>query len=172
MDQDQFLSEQRDQNQPVEHPTQQVPIDVHYAGFWMRFWAYLVDLIVIGSISRLFIYPTFRSMGLEVVSDSIFSPVNIATAIVFYLYFILFTKYIGQTLGKMVFGLKVVPVNQEKLSWGTVLFRELVGRYISATLIFLYLLVAILPKKQGLHDYFADTVVVHERSLLLSKPAY
>lgn len=33
---------------------------VRYAGFWMRFWAYLLDLLVVGSINRLIIHPIFR----------------------------------------------------------------------------------------------------------------
>ena len=133
-----------------------------YAGFWMRFWAYLLDLVVIGSIHRLIIYPVFRAMDVSLVEDGIFSPVSIATAVVFYLYFVLMTKYYGQTLGKMVFGLKVVEISGNRLSWGTVLFREWIGRFISATVIFLYIIVAFTAKKQGLHDIFADTTVIYE----------
>jgi uncharacterized RDD family membrane protein YckC len=49
------------------------------------------------------------------------------------------------------------------LTWDTVLFREWIGRFISASIWILYAIVAFLPKKQGLHDLFADTAVVHER---------
>jgi uncharacterized RDD family membrane protein YckC len=145
---------------------------LHYAGFWMRFWAYLLDLIVIGSISRIIVYPLFRVLDLSVANTGIFSAINIATAAVFYLYFILTTKYFSQTVGKMVFGLKVVSLNEKELSWKTILFREFIGRYLSATIFVLYLLVVFLPKKQGLHDYFADTIVIHERTLAIRKPAY
>ena len=133
-----------------------------YAGFWMRFWAYLLDLIVIGSIDRIVVYPVFRLLDLDLYAESMFAPISISTAIVFYAYFVFMTKYFGQTLGKMVFGLKVVGLNGEKLSWGTVLFREWIGRFISTTVWISYCIVAFLPKKQGLHDLFADTTVVHE----------
>lgn len=133
-----------------------------YAGFWMRFWAYLVDLIVIGSVNRMIINPVFRAMDVSLVEDGIFSPVSIATAFVFYLYFVLMTKYYGQTLGKMVFGLKVVELGGHRLSWGTVIFREWIGRFISATVMILYVIVAFSKKKQGLHDMFADTTVIYE----------
>lgn len=63
----------------------------------------------------------------------------------------------------MVFGLRVVDLKGEKLTWGTILFREWIGRFISATIFVGYVIVAFLPKKQGLHDLFADTSVVHER---------
>ncbi|MFS0636659.1 RDD family protein [Mesobacillus foraminis] len=132
-----------------------------YAGFWMRLWAYLLDLIVIGSLNRLLIYPVFRAIGIPL-DKGIFEPAGIVTAIIFYLYFVLMTKYFGQTIGKMVFGLKVVPLKGISLSWGTVLFREWVGRFISGFIMIAYIVVAFLPKKQGIHDLFADTTVIHE----------
>lgn len=132
-----------------------------YAGFWMRFWAYLVDLIVIAGLRQLIVSPILGFLGQES-ADGIFSLPNILSAVVFYLYFVLLTKFLGQTLGKMIFGIKVIPLKEKRLSWQTVVFREWIGRYISASIFILYALVAFLPKKQGLHDYFADTTVIHE----------
>ncbi|MCM3054201.1 RDD family protein [Caldibacillus thermoamylovorans] len=132
-----------------------------YAGFWMRFCAYLVDLIVIAGLRQLIVSPILGFLDQES-ADGIFSLPNILSAVVFYLYFVLLTKYFGQTLGKMIFGIKVIPLKEKRLSWQTVLFREWIGRYISASIFILYALVAFLPKKQGLHDYFADTTVIHE----------
>nr|WP_245948423.1 RDD family protein [Falsibacillus pallidus] len=131
----------------------------------MRFWAYLLDLIVIGSIDRLLIKPVFRLLDFQLHDTSMFAPISILFAIVFYGYFVLMTKYFGATIGKMVFGLRVISVKRDRLTWGTVLFREWIGRYISATVAILYILVAFMPKKQGLHDVFADTTVIHERRL-------
>jgi len=136
---------------------------LRYAGFWMRFWAYLLDLVVIGSINRLVFYPVFRAFDLSLAEDSMFAPIAILTALTFYLYFVLMTKFLGQTLGKMAFGIKVINLKGDSLSWGTVLFREWIGRFISATIWILYIVVAFLPKKQGLHDLFADTTVIHVR---------
>ncbi|MDF2788828.1 MAG: hypothetical protein K0S80_1926 [Neobacillus sp.] len=136
------------------------PVPIRFAGFWMRFWAYLLDLIVIGSIERLIINPLFRILEIPLVEFNMFAPISIASAIIFYLYFVLMTKYFNQTLGKMVFGLRVVDLKSEKLSWGTILFREWIGRFISATIVVGYIVVAFLPKKQGLHDLFTDTSVI------------
>lgn len=137
--------------------------NARFAGFWMRFWAYLLDLIVIGSMDRILINPIFRAIGLDLHNGDFFAPITIATAITFYGYFVLMTKFFGQTLGKMVFGLRVIPLRDEKLTWSTVLFREWIGRFISTFIVILYVLVAFLPKKQGIHDLFADTTVVHEQ---------
>ena len=145
---------------PVEKEVKEVEIaPLQFAGFWMRFWAYLADLVVIGSLNRILIHPIFSLMD----SDSTFSFLiaeMITTGIVYYAYFVLMTKYLSQTLGKMIFGLKVVTLKEEKMTWGTLIFREFIGRFISKTTVIGYLLVGILPKKQGLHDIFADTSVM------------
>lgn len=152
-------------NHPEENVEARMPPapqwPVRYAGFWMRFWAFLLDLVVVGSIERILINPLFRLLDISLVEVNMFAPVSIASAVIFYLYFVLMTKYFHQTLGKMVFGLKVVNLHEQKLTWGTVLFREWIGRFISATIVLGYVIVAFLPKKQGLHDLFTDTTVVH-----------
>ena len=137
-------------------------IPIRYAGFWMRFWAYLLDIIVIGSIERILINPLFRLLDISLYNQSMFAPIAISTAVIFYAYFVLMTKYFGATLGKMVFGLKVVTLAGEPLSWNTILFREWIGRFISVTVVIGYVIVAFLPKKQGLHDLFVDTTVIHK----------
>lgn len=136
---------------------------IKYAGFWMRFWAYLLDIVVIGSLNRIIVYPILRLLDVSLNDASIFAPVSILTAVIFYLYFVLMTRFFGQTLGKMVFGLKVISLKDEKLKWSTILFREWIGRFISGSILLLYFIVGFLPKKQGIHDLFADTTVVHER---------
>jgi uncharacterized RDD family membrane protein YckC len=132
-----------------------------YAGFWMRFWAYLLDLIIIGSLNRILIKPIFHALDIPTFEFNMFSFISVSSAILFYVYFVLMTKLVGQTLGKMVFGIKVIDLQNGKLSWSTVLFREWIGRFISSTIMIGYVMVAFLPKKQGLHDVFADTSVIH-----------
>ncbi len=136
--------------------------DLHaYAGFWIRFWAYTADLLIIFALGQIVIGIVEILIDLPP-ANHIFSLENIISAVIFYLYFVLMTKFFGQTIGKMIFGLKVIPLKEQELSWGTILFREWIGRYISATIIILYIVVAFMPKKQGIHDYFADTAVIHE----------
>ena len=50
----------------------------------------------------------------------------------------------------------------QQLTWSTIIFREVIGRFISKLLVIPYLLVAFTPKKEALHDIFADTYVIHE----------
>ena len=134
-----------------------------YGGFWLRFWAYSLDVIVVSSLNRLVVWPLFRLFDWPLERDGLFAPASVAAAVVFYAYFVLMTKAFGQTLGKMVFGLKVVDEQGGPLTWLTVLFREVIGKFISKTLLFVgFLFVAFSEKKKGMHDQFADTIVIRE----------
>ena len=82
-------------------------------------------------------------------ADSVwYTPISIISAIVYYAYFVFLTKFFKQTIGKMVFGLRVEKDNGETLDWVTVLFREGVGRFISNTFFYFpYLIVAFTPQQ-------------------------
>ncbi len=164
LEQSRHQLENTEQGTDVINPPAVEKAEYRYAGFWMRFWAYLLDLVVIASVNGILVYPIFRALDIKISDPSIFAPVSITTAVIFYGYFVLMTKFFGQTLGKMVFGLKVISLEAKKLSWSTIMFREWIGRFISGSILILYIVVAFLPKRQGIHDLFADTTVVHERS--------
>lgn len=132
------------------------------AGFWIRFWAFLTDGLIVGAIISIFIKPIFYFLGLDLFSSDWYAPITIVSGIIYYGYFILMTKFWQQTIGKMIFGIKVKPLKEEKLSWGTVLFREFVSRFINNTIWITYLFVVIAPKNKGIQDFIADTIVVHE----------
>lgn len=137
-----------------------------YAGFWTRFWAYTIDLLVLSAISGIVIKPLFRVVGIEITNPSFFffSTYKLTALFLFLLYFMLMTKFLKQTVGKMIMGIRVEAKDGKPLTWGTVLFREGIGRFISKMLVIPYLLVIFMPKKEALHDLFADTVVVHEHT--------
>lgn len=141
--------------------------EYRYAGFWMRFWAYIIDFIVIGSLNRILINPILIALEIPTTDPFIFSWNVILTTIVFYAYFILLTKYFGQTLGKMILGIRVIEENKSSLSWLTIIFRELVGRFISTVFFLAYIVsaftTAFTERKKALHDIFADTYVVHTK---------
>ncbi|PAV29733.1 hypothetical protein CIL05_10205 [Virgibacillus profundi] len=140
--------------------------DKRYAGFWMRFWAYLADLIIIFSINGLLLSPLKflnDGAGIEI---GFWTLTGVIGAIVFYVYFLLMTKYFGQTLGKMIFGLRVIREDDGPLKWSDLLFREVVGRFLHRVFFFavlLYAVVAFSREKQGVHDMIGNTRVVLER---------
>ncbi|HHY72718.1 MAG TPA: RDD family protein [Bacillus bacterium] len=150
--------------QTVEKTLPSVQVYNIYAGFWIRFYAYLIDLVVVGSLNRIIIYPILRWLDVSISETSMLSTVAISTALVMFVYFVVMTKIWGQTLGKMILGLKVISEKDAELSWGTVLFRELIGKFISKTVLFLgFITISFTSKKKGWHDFFADTIVIQER---------
>ncbi|MEK5331764.1 MULTISPECIES: RDD family protein [unclassified Lysinibacillus] len=141
------------------------------AGFWVRFWAFVLDGLIISAVGGIVANPIFYLMDWSL-SDSVwYAPISIISAILYYCYFVLMTKFFGQTLGKMAFGLRVISLEHDKLTWSDVLFREWIGRLISNIIMPLYIFVAILPDNQGIHDYFADTTVVHEKVYVAKETA-
>lgn len=135
-----------------------------YAGFWMRFWAYIIDVIVIFSLKGFLLSPfKFINNG-EVISVGYWTVHGISAAVIFFLYFLLMTKFFSQTIGKMVFGLKVINEKDEPLNWLDLIFREVVGRFIYnviGIMKLLYIVVAFTKEKQGIHDMIGNTRVIH-----------
>lgn len=140
------------------------------AGFWMRFWAFTIDTLIVSAIIGILINPIFYLMDWSLNGSAWYAPIVIISGFIYYLYFVIFTKLFAQTLGKMILGLRVQKDNGEPLDWGTVIFRECIGRFISNTFLQLpYLIVIFAPQHKGVHDFIADTSVIHEKVFLKEK---
>lgn len=121
-----------------------------YTGFLVRLFAFTIDIIMIGSLQRMTLFYMSKSM-----LRTFFS------LVIYLLYFILMTKLNnGQTLGKMILGIKVICLNEEELTWKTVIVREGFGRYLQKAMSILYAIVIFTPYKQHLVDMLGDTSVV------------
>ena len=133
-----------------------------YAGFWMRFVAYLIDMIVIYAISSLLNTFSFGLLNKKL-DFPILGEESLSYVIVMFTYFISMTYFFSQTLGKMIMKIKVETNKGDKLGLMDVVYREVVGRLLTIFLVYIpYLAVAFTNKKKGLHDYIADTIVVKE----------
>ena len=133
-----------------------------YAGFWTRFVAYVIDMIVIYAISSLLNTFSFGLLNKQL-DFPILGEESLSYVIVMFTYFIAMTYFFSQTLGKMIMKIKVETNKGEKLSFADVVYRELVGRLLTIFLVYLpYLAVVFTNKKKGFHDFIADTVVVKE----------
>lgn len=153
---------------------------IEYVGFWIRVSAAIIDVIIlgiIGGIIQLVIVfsglfgagllsqepgePSAAAGTLIIVTTLAMILVIIAIQIA---YFVGLTGAYGATVGKMILGLKVVDTNGQKIGFGKVALREIVGKWISGLVLGLgYLWVAFDEKKQGWHDKIAGTVVVKTR---------
>ena len=138
----------------------------HYAGFWIRFWAYLVDALILFSVNGLLLSP------LALLNDGFPYDIgywtlnSILAGVIYYAYFAIMTKFFSQTVGKMIFGLKVISEDKDRLAWSDVFFREVVSRFIYNIFTvckLLYIVVGFTKEKRGLHDYLGKTYVIHER---------
>ena len=139
-------------------------IKVMYAGFWLRFFAYIIDLAIIAAVTAALLRPVFAMFSLPVGSASL-SLYGVSGLMMFLLYFILMTKFTnGQTLGKMIIGLRVISPDEDKISWKTIIFREGVCRYFLQAFPWgvLYVVAAFTGKKQGIGDLLCDTYVVKD----------
>ena len=133
-----------------------------YAGFWMRFVAYLIDMIVVYATASLLNTLSFGLLNKQI-DFPILGEESLSYVIVIFTYFIAMTYFFSQTLGKMIMKIKVETNKCDTLSFTDVIYRELVGRLLTIFLANLpYLAIAFTNKKKGLHDYIADTVVVKE----------
>src|SRR5699024_8934790 len=88
-----------------------------YACFWIRLWAYVIDTIVIFSISGFFTSPLSLIDGFSNLSIfGFWSMAAVISVLVYYSYFLIMTKLLSQTLVKMIFNLKLILNNNENLS--------------------------------------------------------
>ncbi|GGH98389.1 MULTISPECIES: RDD family protein [Mammaliicoccus] len=141
-----------------------------FAGFWIRFFAYIIDILALAGFKGIVLSPLFALTNIqdEYLFVPYFSVENIISALIFYLYFVLMTYKFKGTLGKMCLGLSVYREDAKPLKFTDVLFREWIGRIISGALLGLpYLVVAFTKKHKGIHDYFGDTVVLKNKYIQL-----
>ncbi|NRA29086.1 MAG: RDD family protein [Parvularculaceae bacterium] len=132
-------------------PTSQPQMSYGYGGFWWRFLAVIVDLIVVGLLTGvatpiLFVLPVL---------------IPIAPLLVDAGYSIFMESSPTQgTVGKMICRLKVADLAGKRITPGKAGLRY-VGKYVSGLIMFLgYILVFFTSKKQALHDLMAGTVVL------------
>ena len=140
-----------------------------YAGFGVRFAAYVIDLFIL-SILLLFIrVPVFFATVFNPASPLKyavffrFTPIDIILYLLTATYFVLLTYLTGSTLGKMLMNIKVVNVDGSKLTFINILLRETIGRYLSKLILFIgYFMIGPDEEKRALHDRIYDTRVVYK----------
>jgi uncharacterized RDD family membrane protein YckC len=131
------------------------PVERKYAGFWIRFAAYLLDSIAIFAVNVLI----YAMLGVDLLEPPL--SLQLVLMLLSYFYAVAMTVKWGQTLGKMAVGIKVVREDDSPNGWGTILLRETVGKILSALILCVgYLLAAFDRRKQSLHDRIARTFVV------------
>jgi uncharacterized RDD family membrane protein YckC len=138
------------------------PREPKYAGFWLRFGAFLIDTLIVSVIVAIILIAIFgksylqlSAQGKTLWADILFQVVLPAIAA------ILFWRFRGATPGKMLLSAKIVDAD----TLGPPSTGKLIGRYfaylVSIVPIFLgFLWIAFDRRKQGWHDKLAGTVVI------------
>lgn len=164
---------------------------INHARFGWRLLAYILDAIILQLMQIIVIVPFLFSLGFDFVDvpfdlesyeryDDLFfkelelwidqvRPLIIAGLITQTLYFsLLESSYLQASLGKLVFGIKVVDQQGARLDFLYCLVRNM-SKFLSS-LIFMvgYLMALVTKNKQALHDLIAGSYVV--RSMLDSDP--
>jgi len=147
-------------------------MQIKYAGFWVRYAASFIDgmiIIILIFILGLIFIITSVDGGMAALENEGNSGIGsgvslrLCISVLIWIYFIVMTKNYGATLGKRAMGIKVISDKSENLSWGQVVLRETLGKFISAIILYIgYLMADFTARKQGLHDMIASTVVVYK----------
>ncbi len=158
---------------------------VKYAGFWLRFAAYIIDQFVIGIAGFILFVPIilgiiafgvnldgisnfkdlFTHDGLLMIGGiigMIILAILISIVMKWLYYALMESSKFGGTLGKMAVSIKVVDMEGNRITFG-----RATGRYFSRiitnmTLLIGYIIAGFTEKKQALHDLIARCLVIQK----------
>ena len=148
-----------------------VAVPVQYAGFWKRFLAALIDLLLVAVAWFVTAFICGFLYGVVVGEEPDDPAVNAlslvawgATAILGWLYYALMESSAKQaTLGKMALGIVVTDGQGRRMLFGRATGRYF-GRILSSIILYIgFIIIAFTERKQGLHDMIADCLVVVKR---------
>jgi uncharacterized RDD family membrane protein YckC len=155
---------------PAPYPAAQY---VPYAGFWIRFIAFIMDFFIIGFV----LFPLKAVFGLSVAIGSLGmnnfhrgfalpylllggGVLKLITLGVAWLYEALMESSSYQaTLGKMMFGMKVTDLYGNRIDFARATGRHFAKIICVLTVFIGFIMVGFTKRKQGLHDIIAGTLV-------------
>lgn len=150
-----------------------------YAGFFVRLSAYLIDWLIVSAALLIIRIPVWiANLGGcadLILKDFIFeySIYDIVLYLLKVAYFVLMTYFTGFTLGKKLLQIQVVSTEGRKPTFFEIVFRESVGKFLSALILYVgYFMIGADKQKRGLHDILSDTYVVysHQRTIAVPTP--
>src|SRR5688572_7959712 len=146
-----------------------VETNAQYAGFWRRFGALLIDILIL-SIPTYFLATLLGDNTNDYVNrtgDEVevqyFTIYNVVSFLVNWLYFALLESSARQaTFGKQALGLYVTDTEGRRITFVRATLRYF-GKVISSLTIGIgYIMAAFTARKQALHDIIASTLVLRK----------
>jgi len=155
---------------------------IEYAGFWIRFIAYIIDSIIIGFLEFIVVLPFLGLLGVKVfewntiqdldnadielllpVIASAITGLSLTILLITWFYYALLQSGARQaTVGKMALALKVTDINGDRLTFSRASLRYFSKILSGLFLMIGYIMAGFTPKKQALHDIIANTYVVRK----------
>jgi uncharacterized RDD family membrane protein YckC len=136
-----------------------------FAGFWIRFGAYLIDTMILGAVQLAIALALGQAGG--ALTDNGNGELTMALIgglcgmVVGVTYAVFFTGYNGQTPGKMALRIQVIRSNGTPMTYGRAFLREVIGKFASGIILGIgYLMAGFDSQKQALHDRIAGTYVI------------
>ena len=124
------------------------PQPMNYAGFWIRFVAYLIDVVVV------------MIPGMLIISAGLPSILNLILGLAYFIYFPS-SEYMA-TPGKMALGLIITDEHGNRIGAGTAAVRYIGIIIASLPLGIGLFIIGFTEKRMGLHDMIARTRVVYK----------
>jgi uncharacterized RDD family membrane protein YckC len=138
--------------------------ELEYVGFWLRFWAFIIDSI----LAMVILVPIVRAYRgdaswLDLYADTSPSAVLVQWVLPA-LAVLIFWVTRQATPGKMAIGATIVDADTGKHPTTAQFLGRYLAYYVSTILLFLgFIWIGIDARKQGWHDKLAGTVVVRVR---------
>jgi uncharacterized RDD family membrane protein YckC len=134
------------------------PTGTQYGGFWIRFLALLADSAIVFLISAALLTGAAMALAPQDMTVAV-----IAVWVLGFLYWpILHASRLRATFGKAILGLHVTRFDGRRVSVLRALWREIAKIFSSAVFLLGYVIAAVTPRKQALHDLMAATYVARE----------
>lgn len=141
----------------------------HYAGFWRRFVAYVIDIIVanVAVLIFLLIFGINFFYESNLLQDALPGFALFSRFALLYVFILLYFTLMESskwqaTLGKRAVGIIVTDLDGRRISAGRA-FGRFVAKIVSAITLYIgFFMAGFTERKQALHDIIAGTLVVKE----------
>lgn len=134
------------------------PTGTQYGGFWVRFLALLADSAIVFLMSAALLLGAAMALGPGDLTVAV-----IAVWVLGFLYWpILHASRLRATFGKAILGLYVTRFDGRRISILRAIWREIAKIFSGAVFLLGYVIAAVTPRKQALHDLMAATYVARE----------
>jgi uncharacterized RDD family membrane protein YckC len=146
-------------------PSTTLKSELAFAGFWRRLLAWLIDALVISAVGGIL---AMLVIAVAPGNDAAVGNVVPVTAAIGWAYFVLLeTSPARGTLGKMALNLFVADVHGDPISYPRAAFRYLFKSFSTLLLGLGWVMAAVTPRKQALHDLLAGTLVLRRVTYLV-----